>query len=89
MRIYNQNEQDEQRKEQNVQFEDRMSRRKADWTQSVTRIKGKRDARWNEGSGDLLERLHPAKLPSCEKKVKKGLPNEGNGQNQKADADII
>ena len=31
----------------------------------------KPDAKWNKGSGDLRARPHPAKLPTCEKELKK------------------
>jgi hypothetical protein len=29
------------------------------------------DAKWNKGSGDFSARPHPARLPSCEKELKK------------------
>jgi hypothetical protein len=36
-------------------------------------LKEKPEAKWNKGSGDFRERLHPAKPPTCEKDLKKSL----------------
>ena len=33
--------------------------------------KDKQIKKWNKGSGDLREKSHPAKFPTCEKKLKK------------------
>lgn len=46
-------------------------------------IKEKPNAKWNKESSDLRARPHSAKLPTCEKELKKGLSSEGNHQQQK------
>ena len=48
----------------------------------------KPDAHWNKGSGDLTARLHPAKLLTCEKELKKNLSSVGKHQKQKADENV-
>ena len=39
-----------------------------------------------KGSGDHRARLHPAKLPTCEKELKNSLSSDRNHGQQKADA---
>ena len=74
----------------NVQFEEKRSTRKYNGAQSCVQGDKKPDAKWNKGNGDLSARLHPAKLPTCEKKgLKKGLSSEGNHQQHKDYANEI
>jgi hypothetical protein len=82
MWIYNQKEQAGQRKIQNTEFEKKKSF-----------IGAKSCAHWNKrnkGSGDLGrgERTHPAKPPTCEKKLKKSVTSEQNHQQQKINANV-
>jgi hypothetical protein len=51
----------------NVQFDKTKSTRKC------KQIKKKSSDKWNKESGDLRARSHPAKLPTCEKELKKSL----------------
>ena len=59
----------------NVQFEEKWSPRKRNGpkfrAQRHKRFKEKPNAKWNKGDGDLRARPHPAKLPTCEKELKK------------------
>lgn len=55
----------EQEKTQNAQLKEKMSTRKC------KQIKGRFNAKWIEGSGELRARPHPAQLPTFEKKLKK------------------
>ena len=77
MQIYNEKEQSEQ----SVQFEEKRN--------TGGKSTEKPDAKWNKGSGDLRARPHPAKLPTCEKELKKSLSNKENHQNQKADENVF
>ena len=66
MQIYDEKEQAEQGKLQNVQLEEKMSTRKCD------QIKEKPHTKWNKGSGDLRARAHPAKIPIYKRELKTG-----------------
>ena len=66
MQIYNEMEQAEQGKIQNVQFEEKRSTRKGNGAKSSTqrdkKFKENPNAKWNKGSGDFRARPHPAKF---------------------------
>ena len=71
MKIYNEKEQAQQIKIQNVQIEKRGTRK---WNRAKSCVQGdKQIKKWNKGSGDLRARSHPAKFPTCEKELKKNL----------------
>lgn len=56
------------------------------------RPKFKEINRLNEIKGvvsNLWGKIHPAKLPTCEKELKKSLSSKGNHQNHKAYTDVI
>jgi hypothetical protein len=71
MMTYNEKEQIEQEKKQNVQFKEKWGTRK--WSGAIScvqgdkQIKEKLNVRWNKGHGDRWAKPHPAKLPTCEK----------------------
>ena len=70
MKIYNEKEQAEQGKLQNVNFEEKKSTKKWNrdkfWVQGDTWMK-----KWNKGSGVLREKSHTAEFPSCGQELKK------------------
>ena len=74
MQIYNEKEQAEQGRIQNVQFEKKGGTRK--WNEAKSRVKGdkqikeKPDIIWDKWSGNLMARSYPAKLPTYEKEFK-------------------
>ena len=72
IKIYNEKEQAEQIKIQNVQIEKRSTRK---WDRAKSCVQGdKQIKKWNKGSGDLRARYHhPGKFPTCEKKLKESL----------------
>ena len=75
MKIYNEKEQAEQGKLQNVKFEEERSTRK--WNTAKSCIQGdKQIKKWNKESGDLRAGSHPAKFPNCEKELKKSLDSD-------------
>jgi hypothetical protein len=77
MKIYNEKEQAEQEKIENLQFEEKRHTRKYNIVKSCVQgekqIKEIHNVKWIKGSGDLRARSHPAKLPTCERGLKKSL----------------
>ena len=72
MKMYNEKEQAEQGKLQNVNFEEKKNTKK--WNGAKFCVQGdKQIKKWNKGSGNLKARSHPAKFPTCEKELKKSL----------------
>lgn len=73
--ICNEKEQVKQGKIQNAQFKEKWGTRKWNGAKSCVQgdkqIKEKLDVRWNKGYGDLWAKPHSAKLPTCEKELKK------------------
>jgi hypothetical protein len=47
------------------------------------------NAKKNKESGDPSARPYPAKLPTCEEKLKKSLSSGGNHQQQNDDGQVI
>ena len=73
---------------------EKMSSRKYDVgakssVQGYKQLKEKPDAEQNKESGDIRVRFQPAKLPACERELKKSLSSKGKYQQHKADANVI
>lgn len=79
--LYNEKEQAAQRERWNIPFEENRSTRKCNGAESSAQadedFKEKLDAKWDKGSSDPWEILHPAKLPTYERELKKNLSSEG------------
>lgn len=91
--LYNEEEQAAQRERWNIPFEENRSTRNCNGAESSTQadedFKEKLDAKWDKGSSDPWEILHPAKLPTYERELKKNLSSEGKQQQQEANAEVI
>ncbi|KAL6034459.1 hypothetical protein STEG23_019827 [Scotinomys teguina] len=76
-KMYNEKEQGEEGKIQNVQIEEKRDTTKWNgakpYVQGDEQINEEPDVKWNKGSGDFRTRPNPFKFPTFEKALKKSL----------------
>lgn len=85
--IYNEKEKAAHRDVQKIQFQEKGNTRKSSGTKSNAQVNKrlkKPHGKRNKESSDSRARLHPAKLPTWEKKLKRSLSGEENHREHEA-----